>query len=247
MLIAITGADGMIGSRLSKYLQRRGDSVVEIQGDITDWNTWVKYLDKNYDVVIHLAALAGVRPSFEQPELYYKNNVEGTKLAFEFASMFDAKCLYASSSNAYEWWGNPYAATKKMNEIQAEGRKAVGMRFHTVWPGRDDMLFRKFENDEVKYINRGHYRDFVHVHDLIKAIGIIIDNFNDVDPVVDIGTGHVTPVEEVAKIFGFDGEWRDENPQGERVKTKADVEWLLQLGWTPEYNILNRDHHVDYE
>lgn len=251
MRVLITGAEGMVGSRLSKYLSRKGYDVVEFEGDITDWKNWEAYQKFDmWDYLIHLAALAGVRPSFEDPEKYYKANVDGTFNALMFASNNVGKTLYASSSNAYEWWGNPYAATKKMCEVMAMDKNAIGMRFHTVWPGRPDMLFRKFEKGEVTYINRGHYRDFININDLLPAIHTIMENYYSIlesKRVVDIGTGHATPVEEVAKIMNFDGEWRDANPQGERVHTKADVEWLLQLGWTPYYNILNKDHHVDYE
>lgn len=251
MKIMITGAEGMVGSRLSKYLTRKGHEVVEFEGDVLKWDNWVRYADTKYDFLIHLAALAGVRPSFDNPELYYTNNVLGTQYAFEFASLACNDVLYASSSNAYEWWGNPYATTKKINEVQAVGKRAIGMRFHTVWPGRPDMLFRKFEQNEVTYVNRSHYRDFIHVEDLLNGIYTLMSNFDTLlnvgRTVCDIGTGHATPVEEVAKIFNFDGEWRDENPTGERTHTKADVEYLLQLGWTPQYNILNKEHHKDYE
>ena len=250
MKVLITGADGMVGSRLAKFLTREGHDVTEFEGDIREWDSWVKYVDQRWDFLIHLAALAGVRPSFEDPETYYDNNVNGTFAALQFGALACDKTLYASSSNAYEWWGNPYAGTKKMCEVLAADKNAIGMRFHTVWPGRPDMLFRKFENNEVSYINRGHYRDFIHVKDLLNGIYTLMNNYYRVlsdRRVVDIGTGHATPVEEVAKIFGFDGEWRDANPVGERTHTKADVEWLLQLGWTPEYNILIKEHHEDYE
>jgi len=250
MKVLITGSDGMVGSRLAKYLQRREHYVQHFEGDVTVWADWEKYGNVEWDFVIHLAALAGVRPSFDDPEKYYHNNVMGTQNALEFGAYYANKMLYASSSNAYEWWGNPYAATKKMNEFQAMGSNAIGMRFHTIWPGRPDMLFRKFERDEVTYINRGHYRDFIHIFDLLDGIYTIMMNYDKVidnHPVVDIGTGHSTPVEEVAKIMGFEGEYRDANPQGERVHTKANVEYLLNLGWTPTHNILNKDHHVDYK
>jgi len=45
--------------------------------------------------------------------------------------------------------------------------------------------------------------------------------------------------------MGFDGEYRSENPQGERVHTKANIEYLLKLGWTPQRNILNVNSHTE--
>lgn len=244
--VLITGAEGMIGSTLAEHLTANSWDVTEFEGDVTEWDNWIKYCDRNWDFVIHLAALAGVRPSFDQPDVYYHNNVVGTHMALEFNDMMNAKLLYASSSNAYEWWGNPYAATKKMNEAQAIGHTAIGMRFHTVWPGRDDMLFRKLQKGEVTYINRNHTRDFIHVDDLVEGIRITMENFEKVyihNPVVDYGVGHATSVESVAKVMGFDGEYRDDNPAGERVHTKANIEWLLNLGWTPKRNILDVTCH----
>ena len=240
----MTGWEGMIGSHLTKYLQRMGHEVSHFRGDITNEQDWNRHAGENvrYDYMIHLAALAGVRPSFEQPEIYYANNVDGTRLALEWGDIFCKKILYASSSNAWEWWGNPYAATKKMNEIQAEQYMAIGMRFHTVWPGRDDMLYRKLEKGEVTYINEHHTRDFIHIDDLCSAIHMIMQNFEYVmdeqGPVVDIGTGHSTLGKSVAKAMGFEGEYRSENPQGERVHTRADMEYLHSLGWGPKRNIL---------
>lgn len=251
MKFLITGADGMVGSRLTKYLRRKGHEVTEFVGDVRDQEAWENYKTQRYTFLIHLAALAGVRASFENPEEYYDVNVNGTANARDFSMNHCDKMLYASSSNAYEWWGNPYAATKKMNEVQLDGFDAIGMRFHTIWPGRPDMLFRKFEAGQVKYINRGHLRDFININDLLDGIYTIITNYDKLimanKTICDIGTGHATPVGSVAEIFGFDGEWRDDNPAGERVHTKADIDYLLALGWSPKYNILIKDHHVDYE
>ena len=244
--VLITGAEGMIGSRLSEHLFEHGYDIVEFEGDVTDPMAWKPYQDDDYSFVIHLAALAGVRDSFDKPDLYYHNNVEGTYQALEFAWEVQARVLYASSSNAWEWWGNPYATTKKMNEVQAQGRNAIGMRFHTIWPGRDDMLFRMLERGDVEYINVHHTRDFLHVDDLVDGIRRTMENFDDVltqHPVVDYGTGHSTSVEAVAKVMGFEGQYRDTNPPGERVHTKADIEWLLKLGWTPQRNILDVSCH----
>lgn len=248
--VLLTGSDGMVGSNLLPKLEQAGYEVIPF-GDDKDVRNWDDWCDLHADdtpinYIIHLAALAGVRPSFEAPMEYEDVNVGGMRNMLEFAALDGCKVLYASSSNAYEWWGNPYAATKKMNEIQAEAylNGAIGMRFHTIWPGRDDMLFKKLERNDVTHINRSHYRDFVHVDDVCDAILILLSNFDYAEmnhKVYDIGTGHATPVEEVARKYGFTGEYRDANPQGERVHTKANIEPLLALGYTPKRNILNHE------
>jgi nucleoside-diphosphate-sugar epimerase len=237
MSVLLTGADGMIGSHLKKYLRGEGYNVIEFEGDVCDPDNWKRYTKTDY--LIHLAAFAGVRLSVEKPQVFYHNNVFGMKNAIKYVKRTKTKFLYASSSNAKEWWSNPYATTKIMNELQAEELEwSVGMRFHTVWPGRDDMLYKMLERKEVTYINGNHYRDFIHVDDLCSGILTIMDNYGKVDRIVDIGTGHATPVLEVAKKFGFDGEVRYTPTPHERVKTCADIEYLLRLGWTPTRNIL---------
>lgn len=245
----ITGAEGMIGSRLSKFLTDIGHSVTEFEGDVADWEVW-SGIDTHYTYIIHLAALAGVRPSFDDPETYFHNNVTGTHNMFRFASRNAGGVLYASSSNAYEWWGNPYAATKKMNEVQAQcfSVPSIGMRFHTVWPGRDDMLFKKLQRGEVTYINKGHTRDFIHVEDLLKLIHLITLKFGKLVaeyPVLDLGNGYSVNVSDVAKTMGYEGQYISENPRGERVDTIANIQWAHDLGWYPTRDILNVEDHVD--
>ena len=108
------------------------------------------------------------------------------------------------------------------------------------------MLFRMLEKGQVEYINRNHTRDFLHVEDLVDGIRRTMVHFDLVrmkHQVVDYGTGHATSVESVAKVMGFEGQYRDDNPPGERVHTKADIEWLLRLGWTPQRNILDVSCH----
>lgn len=244
MTILVTGHEGMLGSRLVENLRLKGNQVVEFVGDTTKKEDWDRHKDEIYITVIHLAAFAGVRPSFDNPEGYYFNNVNSMQNAVEFCQeQCTTKFIYASSSNAKEWWLNPYAATKRMNEVQGKFYKSIGMRFHTIWPGRQDMLYQKLLNKEVTYINEDHYRDFVHVDDVISAIDTILTNYDKVleieGPVVDIGTGHQTPVSEVARVMGYEGEYVKDNSVGERKNTCANVEYLLQLGWTPKGNILN--------
>jgi nucleoside-diphosphate-sugar epimerase len=247
MKIIITGTEGCVGSHLTEFLRGRQVEVVEFEGDITVWDDWMKYADTKWDMLINLAAIAGVRRSFEEPEFYYHNNVDGTDNALAFGDMACDKVLYASSSNAYEWWGNPYAATKMMCEVLGRRHKnAKGMRFHTVWPGRDDMLYKKLSKGEVEYINGNHSRDWIHINDLCRAILTVIENWSTIDEtVLDFGTGNTFNVLEMAqKIFNWTGEIRRENPQGERIKTQANVQYLYDLGWKPEKDILDESCHT---
>jgi nucleoside-diphosphate-sugar epimerase len=247
MMILLTGHEGYIGSNLLKTLIDKGYKVRTFHGDILDAHE-DDYKFDNYTAIIHLAAWPGVRASFDDPDGYLRNNVDTTRKLFRIAESTGAPIFYASSSNAKEWWKNPYATTKRINELDAlkYDIKSVGMRFHTVWPGRPDMLYQRLINKEVDYINIGHYRDWIHVDDLCSAICTMIEKrdiiFHESDKVVrDIGTGHSTPVADVAHNMGYEGEYVNDPTPSERTITLANVEWLHQLGWGPKRNILNEN------
>ena len=251
MRILLTGHKGYIGSHMLARLQDDGHEVVTITGEMLDFDEGLLYT-QHFDFIIHLAALAGVRKSMEDPELYLKNNIETTRMMFRIAEKTKTGILYASSSNAKEWWVNPYAMTKRMNEMDAPqyNIRSVGMRFHTVWPGRPDMLYQRLKKDQVSYINQNHTRDFIHVEDLCNALCTIMKKFDIItkderNVVRDIGTGHAHPVSEVAKQFGFKGEWRTDPTPHERKATMADVEWLHALGWGPKRNIMNENRTIE--
>jgi nucleoside-diphosphate-sugar epimerase len=243
--VLLTGHKGYIGSHMLARLLDEGYSVTTITGEILDADE-NELKQGQYDYIIHLAALAGVRASLDNPDLYLKNNVETTRMMFRIAEATKTAILYASSSNAKMWHLNPYATTKKINELDATQYKirSVGMRFHTVWPGRPDMLYQRLKKKNVMYINENHTRDFIHIEDLCNALFTIMENFGIItldqpNVVHDIGTGHATPVAEVAKRMGFTGQYRTDPTPHERSATRADVEWLHTLGWGPKRNIIN--------
>ena len=156
--------------------------------------------------VIHLAAQAGVRYSFEKPNSYFINNIDGFRNILDCVKEFKIKILlYASSSSVYG--GNKsknkldenektdfplslYAFTKKSNEVLAHfysnsyNFKAIGMRFFTVYGpfGRPDMSLFKFVKSISKgksihvYNNGKHARDFTYVDDIVNFIFLIYKN-----------------------------------------------------------------------
>ena len=237
MNILMTGSDGYIGSHLKPALEKEGYTVFEFDGDISEF----KIASLIYiDMVIHLAGRAGVRESFDKPEEYYKVNVEGSKAVFKACHITDVPVIYTSSSNAAEWWTNPYATTKKIMEEIAP-KNSLGVRPHTVYPGREDMLYWKLNNDieSIKYINTRHYRDFTHIEDFCSALCTLVANYDIIEPrVVDIGTGHAVRVMSVAKKFGWKGEGRIDPTPKEREVTIADVTVLKKLGWINKHYII---------
>ena len=238
MKILMTGSDGYIGSHLKPYLESRGHEIDEYRGDILDFIIEDTNLP---DMVIHLAALTGVRKSIEMPDQYYKVNVIGTREVFIGCREYDIPVVFASSSNALEVT-NPYAETKAINETDMP-ENSVGFRPHTVYPGRQDMLFEKLKRGDVKYINGGHHRDFTHIDDLCSAVFTIVENYGILrGKVVNIGTGQTVSVLKVAKAMGYDGEVIFESTPTERAVTCADITELTELGWNPMKDIFEEIH-----
>jgi UDP-glucuronate 4-epimerase len=234
MNILVTGAAGFIGAALAKVLLERGDNVVgidnlndyydvnlklsrlaEIEGfegfsflklDISNREVIKDLFENNeFDVVVNLAAQAGVRYSIENPAAYIDSNLVG------FANILEgcrqqkvANLVYASSSSVYgankEYpfsenhpVNHPvslYAATKKSNELMAHSYSSLydmsvtGLRFFTVYgpSGRPDMapfLFtdKILRDKEIQVFNNGEmFRDFTYIDDIVTGIIDVIDN-----------------------------------------------------------------------
>ncbi len=156
------------------------------------------------DVVVHLAAEAGVRPSIEDPRRYVEANILGTFELLEALRAFPAShALLASTSSAYgantdmpyaetmkaDWPVSPYAATKKATEVLAHSHAHIFdlpitmFRFFTVYGpwGRPDMAYSLFADAilagrPIKVFNHGKMkRDFVFIDDLVEAIRRLVD------------------------------------------------------------------------
>ena len=238
MKVLITGHKGFIGGYLWNHIKNSGVGGIELDGidfpdDIGNFKT-----DKIYDVVIHLAAFAALRESFENPNRFWENNVTKSQPIFDYCRENNVRLLYASSAGAHGWWQNPYAITKKVNEIQAPPN-SVGMRFFNVWAeegSREDMLYRMLQDDTAKYLTR-HRRDWIHVHDVARAICYLIpDKFRGV---LDIGTGTNHSVLELAMKMGKSDLPIVEDTPGEPDSLCADTSILTKMGWSPTINILD--------
>lgn len=230
--ILITGIAGFIGSHLSKKLIEEDYDVVGIDNLNDYYSVELKedrlkiLLDnqfKNYkihledteailnvfkiekpDVVINLAAQAGVRYSLENPHTYITSNVNGFVNILEGCRHNNVKNLiYASSSSVYganttkpfstsDNIDHPlslYAATKKSNELMAHTYShlynipTTGLRFFTVYGpwGRPDMALFKFtkaivNNEPIDVYNHGNMmRDFTYVDDIVESISRLVE------------------------------------------------------------------------
>lgn len=232
--ILITGAAGFIGFHLVKRLLGQGSTICGldnlndyyevslkesrlallenfanftfVKGNIAD-EVVVSHVFETFkpDIVVNLAAQAGVRYSIDNPKAYMESNMMGFFTMLEACRKYPVEhLLFASSSSVY---GNQqktpfaitdnvdypislYAATKKSNELMAYtyshlyGIPATGLRFFTVYGpyGRPDMAYFKFTNKicqdtPIQIYNQGDmYRDFTYVDDIVTGIERMLCN-----------------------------------------------------------------------
>jgi len=243
--ILITGHKGFIGGHLHQWLLESDcygewqNERLEIDGiDLKDGNCIGDFkTDKIYDYVIHLAAFAALRDSLEYPDVFWENNVLNSQPIFDYCRENNVRLLYASSARAKDWWQNPYAITKKVNELQAPPN-SVGMRFFNVWHEKDsrsDMLYRMLQEDTAKYITT-HRRDYIHVHDVVSAIITLMDS--SFRGPIDIGSGNPMGVRDIALAMGRDLPIKEDTP-GEPETMCAETWPLRELGWRPTINIMD--------
>jgi len=225
MKVLVTGGAGFIGSHLCERLVGRGAEVVVVdnfddfydprvkrrniagcledtnfalvEADIRDAGAMEKAV-AGVDMIVHLAALAGVRPSIEQPGLYADVNVNGTVVLLEAARRQKVgRFIFGSSSSVYgnnekvpfseadnvDFPISPYAATKKAGELICHtyhhlyGIDMTCLRFFTVYGPRQrpDLAIHKFARliEQGKaipvYGDGSMMRDFTYIDDIIDG------------------------------------------------------------------------------
>ena len=224
----ITGAAGFIGSSLAERLLKEGNKVVGIDDFCDFYNPTIKennikeinlnenfklykndirdrqaiekiFKENNIDIVIHLAAMAGVRPSIENPVLYQEVNCMGTQNILEEMKLNNiTNLVMASSSSVYgncktvpfkedmivDFAISPYAATKKANEVMTHvyhklfNFNVIMLRFFTVFgpKQRPDLAINKFtrlmlEDKEIPMFGDGTTsRDYTYIEDIVDGI-----------------------------------------------------------------------------
>jgi UDP-glucuronate 4-epimerase len=238
--ILVTGAAGFIGFHLSKRLLERGDEVVGLDNlndyydvnlklsrlkqitmqvnfkpvrlDLADRDGMARlFKEEVFDVVVNLAAQAGVRYSLINPHAYVDTNLVGFVNILEGCRHNGIKHLvFASSSSVYganthmpfsvhhnvDHPVSLYAATKKSNELMAHTYASLyklpstGLRFFTVYGpwGRPDMalfLFTKaiLEGTPIDVFNYGKMqRDFTYIDDIVEGVVRVIDRIPGSNP-----------------------------------------------------------------
>lgn len=225
--ILVTGGAGFIGSSLVDSLMLDGHDVTvadDFNGfydprikegnvaphlsnpryslerlDISDADAVLDRLHRPWDIIVHLAARAGVRPSISDPLLYQRVNVQGTQNLLELARICGTRqFIFASSSSVYgvnpsvPWREDeqglrpisPYASTKVSGELLGHvyshlyGIRFVGLRFFTVYGPRQrpDLAIHKFarlmlEDKPLPFFGDGSTgRDYTFIDDIIAGI-----------------------------------------------------------------------------
>lgn len=225
--VFITGVAGFIGRALAESLLNQGINVIGIDNlndyytpqlkldrlktleifpnfifekiDISHENNLFNFaLNHEFNIIIHLAAQAGVRYSLNHPNVYTNSNLVGMANILELTRLLKKPLIFASSSSVYghiketpfketmqtDCPVSYYAATKKSNEIMAYSYShlyqlpIIALRFFTVYGeyGRPDMaawLFTEsiLNNKPIQLFNQGElWRDFTYINDIVMGI-----------------------------------------------------------------------------
>ena len=258
--ILVTGGAGFIGSHLVERLLGEDDwhvTVVDdfndfycpdtkranIAGHLTDPNYKLveadicddermreAFAENGFDVIVHLAARAGVRPSLTQPKLYYRTNVDGTLNLLELAREFGVnQFIFGSSSSVY---GincklpfseedrifqpiSPYASTKAAGELMCHtfshlyDIRTVCLRFFTVYGARQrpDLAIHKFskliwEGKPIQMFGDGTTRrDYTYIDDIIQGVRASIDYDGSMHEVFNLGESETTELKHLIELL----------------------------------------------
>jgi len=298
--VLITGAAGFIGSHLTDRLLARGDRVVGVdefndyydpsikrrnlteaarnarfrlyETDICDEPEIRKIFEQERpEIVVHLAARAGVRPSLKDPNLYHRVNVIGSQHILDACRDFKPSHLvFASSSSVYGGSKDvpfrednpvarpisPYAATKRMNELQAHvyshvhGVNVTMLRFFTVYGPRQrpDMAIHMFtrlilDGKPIPMFGDGSTRrDYTYVDDIIDGVVRCVDQPFRYE-IFNLGEHHTTTLRElidlIAKHTGRPAHIEKKPLQAGDVEiTYADIDHARdKIGYHPQFSM----------
>lgn len=199
-----------------------------IEADIREMATLRSDLSGEYDVIVHLAAKAGVRPSIDDPIGYQEVNVRGTQNMLELARVWGVpQFAFASSSSVYgvnprvPWREDdhvllpisPYAATKVAGELLGHvyshlyGIRFIALRFFTVYGPRQrpDLAIHKFarmmlQGDPVPIYGDGSTkRDYTYIDDIIKGVVRAIDYKATPYEVINLGNNETVGLLEMVR------------------------------------------------
>lgn len=270
MKILVTGGAGFIGSNLIEHLIKEGHSVTSIDNyslgfednhiegaeyiklDVND----IESLDKDFNLIYHLAALSRVQPSFNKPSETFHSNVNGTQKVCEFVRLSNAKLVYAGSSSIHgEPSTSPYAFTKHLGEeICHLYRATYGLdieiaRFYNVY-GKREILDGEYaavigkwrtqiqEGKPLTIVGDGEQRrDFTYIDDIISGLFLIGMKREAHEDAWELGCGVNYSVNEVYEMFkerfNCDKIFLPDEAGNYRATLRVNNDALERLGWKP--------------
>ena len=276
MKILVTGGVGFIGTALIKKLLDEGHIVHSLDnykiGSLENETQGCYYhnvdienihlMDKDFDLIFHLAALSRIQPSFNNPEETFRVNTIGTQKVCEFARYIGAKVIYSgSSSKWHDPYQSPYAACKHMGEEACKMyKKTYGMdieivRFYNVYgPGEIvdgdwAAVIGKWrrqvrDNELITIIGDGEQRrDFTYVKDIVEGLWRIGMKKEVHTDAWELGKGENYSINEVYQMFKskFNVECMFlPNQQGNYKKTlRKNDDAIKRLGWLPTGSLVH--------
>ena len=258
--ILITGGAGFIGSHLAEHLLREGGWNICIVDDLNDFYSpdikranlaGIKekgdfkffeadirspealqpvFAENEFDVIVHLAARAGVRPSLKEPKLYAETNINGTVNLLELARDYEIKqFVFGSSSSVYGENDklpfaetdpifhpiSPYAATKAAGELLCHtyshlfNIRTVCLRFFTVYGARQrpDLAIHKFskriqDGNPISMFGDGSTRrDYTYIDDIISGVRAAMDYDASMHEVFNLGESETTELSHLIELL----------------------------------------------
>ena len=275
MQIIVTGGAGFIGTNLCKKLLELGHEVTSIDNYTTGKKEnhieGVKYLkydirhtydynwvySKRPDVIFHMAAIARIQPSFEDPKNYFTTNANGTLNIVDYCAKNNVPLIYVGSSSHHSGkYKNPYTFSKDIGEEIIKlywehfNLKSTIVRFYNVYgpyqltEGGYTTLIGRWLNNIEKGIECEIYgdgeqrRDFTHVDDIVDAL-IRIQKQQAYRFIFELGRGKNHSVNEVAKMLNINPTYKPAKPGEARDTLNTDTSAKSLLGWEPKIELEN--------
>lgn len=271
MKILVTGGVGFIGSNLINRLINEGGHNIhsldnydsglvenEIEGctyRVGDIES-VHLMDKDFDLIYHLAGLSRIQPSYKNPSETFRVNTVGTQAVCEFARKIGAKVIYAgSSSRWHDPYQSPYACFKHLGEeICKMYRKSFDMdieitRFYNVYGPREIVdgdwaavigIWRKQVRDgqDITIVGDGEQRrDFTHVDDIVDGLYRVGMSKEKHEDAWEFGTGKNYSLNEVYGMFknkfNVDCVYIPQQKGNYRSTLRENNDAIERLGWSP--------------
>lgn len=254
--VLVTGASGYIGQNLIKHLETKGCRTFPYDRKMREWDRADIDSFKNYDGVVHLAALSGIIACQNDIDsAIYDNMIISFKI-FERALESNIPVVFTSSQAAKQPDVSIYATMKRSVELMAydiihRGGDVKVLRLSNVFGGFEYMrkkntVIKLFLNKKIKgnvisiHGDGKQERDFIHVDDVCEFIWLALNHEDKIFDPVDIGTGVATSMIDLAKKFAHSYAFTDSRNTG-TDSSVADITRAKEL-----FNYQARDKIREY-